>query len=74
MKMSRLINTSGSRSRSHPRFPVSLLPPPLVPPLAPFSTPSIPPRGRNERGAVRLWIVRLRLLLRLSSPVSTGEQ
>lgn len=61
MKMSRLINTSGSRSRSHPRFPVSLLPPPVSPsPLPPppgHPSPPFPfllpvhstPREKRER-------------------------
>lgn len=39
MKMSRLINTSGSRSRSHPRFPVSLPPPPVPPPPSAYPLP-----------------------------------
>lgn len=55
MKMSRLINTSGSRSRFHPRFPVSLLPPPSRPlphsPSRPFR-----PAGETRRGTVRSFV------------------
>lgn len=51
MKMSRLINTSGSPSHSHPRFPVSLLPPlPPFRPLYPFLLlVHSAPREKRER-------------------------
>lgn len=81
MKMSRLINTSGSRSRSHSCFPVSLLPPsipllhlsPSSPPLSLSLSPPRPstPQEKRERSCS---FVDRTALLASSALLSTGEQ
>lgn len=70
MKMSRLINTSGSRSRSHSRYSVSLLPPPVPPPLHLSPPRPFRPTGEtSEALAVRSSVASL-----ASSALSAGEQ